>query len=104
MRYIKERKCLEMKKKYVKPDSELFAINISENLAGSDSIGGDSISSSIQIKFTHSVSPCREYYTGDTTAKVNVEYGSDALKYYDELYGYVENNMNYAMYFRCFSK
>lgn len=93
-----------MRKKYIAPDSELFAINISENIAGSDSVGGDSISSSIQIKFTHSVSPCRDYYTGDTTAKVNVDYGSDALVYYDELYSYVKQNQNYAMYFRCFSK
>lgn len=93
-----------MKKKYIAPDSELFAINISENIAGSDSVGGDSISSSIQIKFTHSVSPCRDYYTGDTSAPVTVPYGSDALVYYDELYNYVETNMNYGLYFRCFSK
>lgn len=93
-----------MKKKYIAPDSRLFAINISENIAGSDTIGGDSISSSIQIKFTHSVSPCRDYYTGDTTAKVTVDYGSDPMVYYNELYDYVEKNMNYGLYFRCFSK
>ena len=92
-----------MKKQYVAPESKFFALNISENIAGSDSVdsGSDTISSEVVIKFTHEQAVCREYYTGDTTAKVTVV-GDAFAPYYEELMIFGEKNP--LTYFKCFRR
>ena len=58
-----------MKKKYIRPESRLYAINLAEKIASSgidssgDLVGGNSV-----IRFTHDVDNCRGYYTGDLSA------------------------------------
>lgn len=84
-----------MKKEYVAPESKLFAINMSENIAISG--GLSEVEGGAVIKFTQLVDGCREFYTGDSTAPVKVT-GSNFLDYYDELVGY--NNL--SAYFSCF--
>lgn len=85
-----------MKKKYIIPESKLFAINMSESIAISGGIS--EISGSAVIKFTHSVDGCRLYYTGDTTAPVNVSSGVFG-DYFRELKEY--GNIN--AYFNCYT-
>ncbi len=89
-----------MKKKYVVPESKLYAINIKENIAGSDLMtGDDAMSGQITIRFTHGGSPCREYYTGDMTAVVTITNGN-FMDYYHELYAYAKKNP--ITYLNCF--
>lgn len=85
-----------MKKEYIVPESKLFAINMSENIAISG--GSSEISGSAVIKFTHTIDGCKQYYTGDTTAPVKVTSGMFG-DYVLELRGY--NNMN--AYFNCYT-
>lgn len=89
-----------MKKKYVVPESKLYAINIDENIAGSDVLmGDDMMSGQITIRFTYGSSPCREYYTNDTTAVVTITNGT-FMDYYHELYAYGKKNP--ITYLNCF--
>ena len=50
-----------MKKKYVAPKSELFALQLNENIAAS---GGDEITGSMTIRFTQAAARCRSLYSG----------------------------------------
>ncbi len=84
-----------MKKKYVAPESRLFAINLSESIAASGGIS--EISGAAVIKFTQLVDGCRGYYTGDNTAPVKAT-GSSFIDYYNELLSY----NNFYAYFNCF--
>ncbi len=90
-----------MKKTYVVPESKLYAINISENIAGSDVLdsGDDMISTNAVITFTYGSDPCRGYYTNDTTAPVTVT-GDAFAPYYNELREYGKKNL--LVYFNCF--
>lgn len=87
-----------MKEMYIAPESRLYAINISENIAGSSAEegGGDAVQGNAVIKFSQVVSGCRAYYTDDTTSPVtaNGEFGD----YFNEL-----NNLGKPMtYWNCF--
>lgn len=84
-----------MKKKYVVPESRLFAINMSESIAASGFVS--EVAGSAIIKFTQLVDGCRELYTGDSTAPVKVTTNT-FMDYYNELLAY--NNM--SAYFTCF--
>lgn len=79
-----------MKKEYIAPQSTLFQINLSEKIAtgsgGDVSSGGDHISGSVNIYFTHSASPCRDYYQGAFDAPVGVVNGT-WIDYFMELHG-----------------
>lgn len=50
-----------MKKKYVAPKSELFALQLNENIPAS---GGDEITGSMTIRFTQAAARCRSLYSG----------------------------------------
>ena len=50
-----------MKKKYVAPKSELFALQLNENIAAS---GGDELTGSMTIRFTQAADGCRGLYSG----------------------------------------
>lgn len=90
-----------MKKKYVRPESRLYAINLSENIASSGtSDTGDLVSGNSIIKFTHTGDNCRGYYTGDMTAQVTVT-GTFA-DYARELESIVQSSLNFATYFNCY--
>lgn len=90
-----------MKKKYVRPESRLYAINLSENIAGSGaSDAGDLVSGNSVIKFTHAGDGCRGYYTGDMTAPVTA-HGSFA-NYARELESIIQSTLNFATYFNCY--
>lgn len=73
-----------MKKKYIRPQSMLYAINLSENIASSE-VGseGDIVGGNMIIKFSSVSNGCRGYYTGDQTSPVTVT-GSFS-EYYTEL-------------------
>ena len=53
-----------MKKQYIRPESQLFVINLEENIASSSSLGESEMSGTSVIKFTHGENGCRGYYTG----------------------------------------
>ena len=73
-----------MKKKYIRPESRLYAINLAENIASSEVEGsGDIVGGNMIIKFSSLVDGCRGYYTGDTTSPVTVVGGFN--EYYTEL-------------------
>ena len=94
-----------MKKKYIRPESRLYAINLSENIASSETTGGDSVgggslvNGNMVIKFSSSADGCRNYYTGTTMAPVTVT--GTFNDYYNELNGYVMEQQNYFLYFNC---
>lgn len=83
-----------MKKKYVVPESRLFAINLSESIAVSG--GTSEVSGSAVIQFTEGMDGCREIYTGTPGAKVETT-GTGFIDYYNELLGYGSE-----AYFNCF--
>lgn len=83
-----------MKKKYIVPESRLFALNLNENIAISG--GASEISGSAVIKFTQIVDNCRGIYTGDESAPVNPN-NSTFSDYYNELLNFGAN-----VYFNCF--
>ena len=87
-----------MKKKYIRPVSRLYAINLAENIASSGITGGgDGISGVTDIDghssilFTYSGDNCRAYYSNNFEAKVTVVNGT-FTEYYHELDSYVHNN------------
>ena len=89
-----------MKKKYIRPESRLFTINLSENIAGSGVTDGeDIVSGNTVIKFTHTGDGCRGYYSGITTAPVTVS--GTFYDYYAELDKIVSETQNYFLYFNC---
>jgi len=84
-----------MKKKYIAPESRLFAINLKEGIAAVSG-GISEVSGAAVIKFTHAMDGCRGYYTGVQTAEVKTP-GTSFLDYYNELMGY-----GAEAYFACF--
>lgn len=84
-----------MKKKYIAPESRLFAINVKEGIAAVSG-GISEVSGAAVIKFTHDMDGCRGYYTGTMSAKVETA-GESFLDYYNELMGY-----GAEAYFNCF--
>lgn len=89
-----------MKKKYVRPESRLYAINLAEHIASSGSSEtSDLISGNTVIKFTSTGDGCRGYYTGDPTAPVTVT--GTFTDYYRELEHIVMTYSNYFLYFNC---
>ncbi len=88
-----------MKKDYIIPESRLFAINISENIA--DSIGGDmggssEISGSAVIQFYQYSDGCRKIYTKIEQAPVNPN-NVNFIDFYNEILSYGAD-----VYFNCF--
>jgi len=83
-----------MKKKYIAPESRLFAINLCESIAVSG--GTSEISGSAVIQFTDAMDGCRTYYSGIQSAKVETT-GTGFIDYYNELMGY-----GAEAYFNCF--
>ena len=92
-----------MKKKYVRPESRLYAINLAENIASSgDDLNGSLVNGNMVIKFTSAIDGCRGFYTGDSTAVVTVVDG----RFYDyesELRSIIANGGNIWTYFNCLS-
>ncbi len=84
-----------MKKKYIVPESRLFAINLNESIAAVSG-GVSEVQGSAVIKFTHEMDGCRGYYTGDLTASVDSSISSFA-DYYNQMLGYGAN-----VYYNCF--
>ncbi len=84
-----------MKKKYIAPESRLFAINLKEGIAAVSG-GISEVSGSAVIRFTHEMDGCRGYYSGILSAKVEAKEGT-FLSYYNELMGY-----GAEAYFNCF--
>lgn len=84
-----------MKKKYIAPESRLFAINLKEGIAAVSG-GISEVSGAAVIKFTHDMDGCRGFYTGISSAKVETA-GTSFLDYYNELMSY-----GAEAYFACF--
>lgn len=84
-----------MKKKYIAPESKLFAINLKEGIAAVSS-GMSEVSGAAVIRFTYDIDGCRTYYSGVMDAKVETE-GTSFMDYYNELMGY-----GAEVYFNCF--
>ncbi len=84
-----------MKKKYIAPESKLFAINLKEGIAAVSG-GISEVSGAAVIKFTHEMDGCRGYYTAIADAAVKTA-GTTFLDYYNELMGY-----GAEAYFSCF--
>ena len=77
---------MRMKKEYVKPESFLYSIAFDENIAssGGEGMGEDQISGAMTILFSHSVSPCRDFYTR-SDKPVSVPDGSTFFQYFMEM-------------------
>ena len=84
-----------MKKKYIVPESKLFAINMKENIAASIQ-GGSEISGAAVIQFTSAKDGCRKHYTGLEAYEVRTN-GTSFSDYYKELYAYGSE-----AYYTCF--
>lgn len=76
-----------MKKKYIRPESRLYAINLSENIASSGGTYGDVVNGSAVIKFTHGGDNCRAFYSGYTNAVNTLGNSASFVDYYNELFG-----------------
>lgn len=86
-----------MKKKYIRPESRLYAINISENIASSGVEGGnDAVAGNSIIKFTQYGDSCRKLYTD--IVPVSLPFESSFNDFYNEL---LQAN-NFVAYFNCF--
>ena len=72
-----------MKKKYVAPKSELFALQLNENMAASG--GGDVITGGYEIRFTQAGGGCRGLYSGVAGAIVTVGPNAEKSAYKNEL-------------------
>lgn len=83
-----------MKKKYIVPESKLFAVNLNENIAISG--GASEISGSAVIRFKEVVDNCRGIYTDIQGATVS-EGLSSFLEYYNELL-----TKGAEVYYNCF--
>lgn len=93
-----------MKKHYIVPESKIFAINLKENIAASmfNNNGDDSISATAVIKFTQTIDPCRECYTGLLNVSDYVKGSNSFLDYYNDLNTLVAQGSNYEAYYKCF--
>ena len=87
-----------MKKKYIRPESRLYAINLSENIASSEVEGtDDAVSGNSIIKFTQETpTGCRKLYTN--IVPVTLPYDSSFSEFYNELL----SAQNFLAYFECF--
>lgn len=74
-----------MKKKYVTPESKIFAFNMSENIAASS--GLSQIEGFGIIKFEQIIDGCRGIYSGVTTSPVTVT-TNNFLDYYHDMLQY----------------
>lgn len=77
-----------MKKEYIKPQSCLHSVKFDENIASSqgDDIGGDMVSGSMTILFTHAQTPCRDWYTkGVGVAKNSVGEVGSFVEYFNDM-------------------
>ena len=84
-----------MKKKYIRPESRLFLINLSESIATSAGAGGsemggssDFVQMGITIRFHQITDGCRGVYTNDATAPVRVQPGAAFINYLTDYYQY----------------
>lgn len=84
-----------MKKKYIRPESRLFLINLAENIAASgdsggsgDGTNGDFMQNGIIIHFSQFSDGCRGVYTNDATAVVRASMNDPFYAYLDDLYEY----------------
>lgn len=81
-----------MKKTYIRPESQLFLINLAENIAASGGSGSESGSGSdliqdgIVLHFSQYVDGCRGIYTNDLNAPVNVPANSGIISYLTDYY------------------
>lgn len=58
-----------MKKPYIPPKFNMYALNFDENISNSSSGNtGDSVEGIMIILFSHDTSPCRKFYTGSQAA------------------------------------
>ncbi len=78
-----------MKKEYIAPKSRFYSVEFSENIASSipGSFGGDQISGAMTILFSHTVTPCRDYYTESFSAPVTVPENSTFVEYFLDMQG-----------------
>lgn len=83
-----------MKKKYIVPESRLFAINMSESIAISG--GASEISGSAVIQFYEGFDGCRGIYTETPGATVDPN-AETFFDYYQDLQKYGAD-----VYFKCF--
>ena len=84
-----------MKKKYIVPESRLFAINMNESIA-SESGGASEISGAAVIQFYEGYDGCRGVYT--KTAGATVDPSCETfLDYYNDL-----QKHGAEVYFNCF--
>ncbi len=77
-----------MKKEYIPPKSYLYSIKFDENIASSASgdTGGDQVSGAMTILFSHSASPCRDWYTGGVdTAPNSVGNSASFVEYFMDM-------------------
>lgn len=84
-----------MKKKYIVPESRLFAINMTENIAAMSG-GSSEISGAAVIQFYEMYDGCRGIYTETPGAKVDPS-ASTFLDFYQDLQRYGAD-----VYFKCF--
>lgn len=76
-----------MKKSYIPPKSNLYAIKFDENIASSIGGGdsGDTLEGLLIIMFTSSVSPCRDYYTGSAASPNTVGPDGTFMEYFVDM-------------------
>ena len=77
-----------MKKTYVVPESKLFALKLSENIADSVTQGDDEVSGLFIISFTQGETPCRGLYTGVPGAICDLGMEATFSQYYAQLQSY----------------
>lgn len=81
-----------MKKSYIPPKSNLYVLNIQENIASSigGGSGGDTMEGLMIIIFSSDTTPCRKYYTGSELAinrvdKVEGVYDGTFMEYFMDM-------------------
>lgn len=84
-----------MKKKYIVPESRLFAINMTENIAAISGASSE-ISGAAVIQFYERYDGCRGIYTETQGAVVDPN-ASSFFDYYEDLQKY-----GAEVYFKCF--
>ncbi len=77
-----------MKKTYVAPESKLFVLKLSENIADSITQGDDLISGLFVITFTQNETPCRGLYSGIPGAICDLGMEATFAQYYAQLQSY----------------
>ena len=84
-----------MKKKYIVPESKLFSINMTENIAAVSGASSE-ISGAAVIQFYEYVDGCRGIYTETKGATVDPN-ASSFFDYYQDMQRY-----GAEVYFKCF--